>query len=105
VKRTFGTAIALGLVSTLAVACASEADEGLAFTPSSAPQASDDHAAVAQRAVEDVTAYWDETYPEVYGEGFEPVAAGTLAQSKIFDLGAPAGGARTAAELRKILGQ
>lgn len=73
-KRTFGTAIALGLVSTLAVACASEADEGLAFTPSSAPQASDDHAAVAQRAVEDVTAYWDETYPEVYGEGFEPVA-------------------------------
>jgi predicted dinucleotide-binding enzyme len=36
--------------------------------------------------------------------GFEPVAVGTLAQSKIFDLGAPAGGARTAAELRKILG-
>ena len=37
--------------------------------------------------------------------GFEPVAVGTLAQSKIFDLGAPAGGARTAAELKKILGQ
>ena len=37
--------------------------------------------------------------------GFEPVAVGTLAQSKIFDLGAPAGGARTAAELRKILAQ
>lgn len=37
--------------------------------------------------------------------GFEPVAVGTLAQSRIFDLGAPAGGARTAAELRKILGQ
>ena len=35
--------------------------------------------------------------------GFEPVHVGTLAQSKIFDLGAPAGGARTAAELRKIL--
>jgi 8-hydroxy-5-deazaflavin:NADPH oxidoreductase len=35
--------------------------------------------------------------------GFEPVAVGTLAQSKIFDLGAPAGGARTAAELHKIL--
>jgi 8-hydroxy-5-deazaflavin:NADPH oxidoreductase len=35
--------------------------------------------------------------------GFEPVAVGTLAQSRIFDLGAPAGGARTAAELRKIL--
>jgi predicted dinucleotide-binding enzyme len=37
--------------------------------------------------------------------GFEPVAVGTLAQSKIFDLGGPAGGARTAAELKKILGQ
>ncbi len=35
--------------------------------------------------------------------GFEPVAVGTLAQSKIFDLGAPAGGARTAAELHQIL--
>jgi predicted dinucleotide-binding enzyme len=37
--------------------------------------------------------------------GFEPVQVGTLAQSRIFDLGAPAGGARTAAELRKILGR
>lgn len=37
--------------------------------------------------------------------GFEPVAVGTLAQSKIFDLGEAAGGARTAAELRKLLGQ
>ena len=37
--------------------------------------------------------------------GFEPVVVGTLAQSRIFDLGAPAGGARTAPELRKILGQ
>jgi predicted dinucleotide-binding enzyme len=37
--------------------------------------------------------------------GFEPVHVGTLAQSKIFDLGAPAGGARTAQELRKILAQ
>lgn len=37
--------------------------------------------------------------------GFEPVAVGNLEQSRIFDLGAPAGGARTAAELKKILGQ
>jgi predicted dinucleotide-binding enzyme len=37
--------------------------------------------------------------------GFEPVHVGTLAQSRIFDLGAPAGGARTAPELRKILGR
>lgn len=37
--------------------------------------------------------------------GFEPVAVGNLEQSKIFDLGAPAGGARTAAELKKLLGQ
>jgi len=37
--------------------------------------------------------------------GFEPVVVGGLAQSKIFDLGAPAAGARTAAELKKLLGQ
>lgn len=37
--------------------------------------------------------------------GFEPVAVGKLADSRIFDLGAPAGGARTAEELRKILGK
>ena len=37
--------------------------------------------------------------------GFEPVHVGTLAQSRIFDLGAPAAGAHTAAELRKILGR
>jgi predicted dinucleotide-binding enzyme len=37
--------------------------------------------------------------------GFEPVAVGTLAQSKIFDLGAPGAGARTADEARKILGK
>ena len=57
------------------------------------PVASDDPAAlkIGMQLVEDA--------------GFEPVAVGTLAQSRIFDLGAPAGGARTAAELRKILGQ
>jgi predicted dinucleotide-binding enzyme len=57
------------------------------------PVAADDPAAlkVGMQLVEDA--------------GFEPVAVGTLAQSRIFDLGAPAGGARTAAELRKILGQ
>ncbi len=37
--------------------------------------------------------------------GLEPVHVGTLAQSRIFDLGEPAGGARTAQELRKILPQ
>ena len=41
----------------------------------------------------------------VQDAGFEPVSVGTLAQSKIFDLGAPAAGARTADELRKILGK
>ena len=57
------------------------------------PVAADDPAALklGMRLVEDA--------------GFEPVAIGNLEQSKIFDLGAPAGGARTAAELKKILGQ
>ncbi len=73
-KRTFSTVIALGLACTVAAACASEAEDGLVFNPSSAPQSSDDPAAVAQRAVTDVTDYWEQTYPEVYGEPFEPVA-------------------------------
>jgi predicted dinucleotide-binding enzyme len=57
------------------------------------PVAADDPAALklGMRLVEDA--------------GFDPVAVGNLEQSKIFDLGAPAGGARTAAELKKILGQ
>jgi predicted dinucleotide-binding enzyme len=39
--------------------------------------------------------------------GFEPVVVGTLAQSRIFDLGTPAGDERprTAAEMRKVLGK
>lgn len=37
--------------------------------------------------------------------GFEPVHVGTLAQSRIFDLGAPGAGAHSASELRKILGR
>ncbi len=39
--------------------------------------------------------------------GFEPVVVGTLAQSRIFDLGTRAGDEhpRTAAEMRKVLGQ
>ena len=57
------------------------------------PVAADDPAALklGMRLVEDA--------------GFEPVAVGNLEQSKIFDLGAPAGGARTATELKKLLGQ
>lgn len=57
------------------------------------PVAADDSAAleIGMQLVEDM--------------GFEPVHVGTLAQSRIFDLGAAAGGARTAAELRKIIGQ
>lgn len=79
-KRTSTSLIAIGLVSTLAVACAQPADETLvAGGPlgdggSGAPAASDDPAGVADRAVTDVSAYWTDTFPEVYGGAFEPVA-------------------------------
>ncbi len=78
-KRTSTSLIALGLASTLAVACAQPADESVLAGVSpgagpSAPNVSDDPAAVADRAVDDVTAYWQETYPEVYGSEFEPVS-------------------------------
>jgi predicted metalloprotease len=79
VKRTTTSLLALGLVTALTAACAQEADQSLVTGGSpgegpSAPISSDDPAAVADQAVEDVSAFWDETYPEVYGEPFEPVA-------------------------------
>jgi len=86
VKRTSTSLIALGLASMLAVACAQEASGDLVLTGGdgpSAPQVSDDPSAVAQRAVDDVTAFWHETYPEVYGgefqdlAGFHPYGPGT----------------------------
>jgi len=79
-KRTTPSMITAGLVSLLVVACAQEADEdtilstGSTGVTPSGPVVSDDPAAVADRAVEDVTAYWEQTYPEVYGSEFVPVA-------------------------------
>ena len=74
-KRTSTTLIALGLTLTLAVSCAQQADgQFLGAGPGEgpdAPQVSDDPSAVAQRAVDDVTAFWIDTYPEVYGDDFE----------------------------------
>ena len=76
-KRTSTSLIALGLVSVLAVACAQEASGDLVLTVvdgTTAPQVSDAPSAVAQRAVDDVTAYWHATYPDVYGDEFREVA-------------------------------
>ncbi|HEX6166557.1 MAG TPA: neutral zinc metallopeptidase [Acidimicrobiales bacterium] len=79
-KRTTPSMITVGLVSLLVVACAQPADEdtfpgtGPRGSTPSGPVVSDDPAGVADRAVEDVTAYWDQTYPEVYGSEFVPVA-------------------------------
>jgi predicted metalloprotease len=77
VKRTPTTLIALGLVAALLLACAEEGDEALlagAGTGLSEPLSSDDPKAVADRAVEAVDDYWQETFPEVYGSPFEPLA-------------------------------
>jgi predicted metalloprotease len=78
VKRTPTSLIALGLVSALTLACAEPVGDdvrsGSLGTGPSAPVSSADPAAVADRAVQDVTAFWEQTYPEVYGSELEPVA-------------------------------
>ncbi len=81
-KRTTPSIITVGLVSVLAVAaCAQPSDDVFLTTAGpggstspSPPNASDDPAAVADRAVTDVSAFWEQTYPDVYGAAFEPVA-------------------------------
>lgn len=75
-KRIPSPVLGACLVSALAVACAQPADD-LAFTAPgghSAPIVAGDPAAVADRAVEDVTAFWRATYTEVYGEQFRDLA-------------------------------
>jgi predicted metalloprotease len=79
VTRTSTRLIALGLVSSLAVACAQEADNGLLTAGPdeggpTAPVTTDDPKEVAAAAVEEVTAFWRDRYPEVYGEEFQEVA-------------------------------
>ena len=76
-KRTPTSLIALGLVSALLLACAEAGDDTLlvgAGTGLSEPLSSDDPKEVADRAVEAVDSYWRDTYPEVYGGPFEPLA-------------------------------
>lgn len=69
--------LGVGVAAALAVACAQPADD-LAFTTGpgtpTAPIVAEDPAAVAQRAVDDVNAYWQRTYPAVYGEEFRELA-------------------------------
>ncbi|HET9608484.1 MAG TPA: neutral zinc metallopeptidase [Acidimicrobiales bacterium] len=76
-KRIPTSVLGVGVASALAVACAQPADD-LAFTTGpgtpSEPIVADDPGAVAQRAVDDVNAYWRQTYPEVYGEEFRELA-------------------------------
>ncbi|MGH9227605.1 MAG: neutral zinc metallopeptidase [Acidimicrobiales bacterium] len=85
---------ALGAVAALvfaAGACAQEADENpLAGDPtgegrrgsddanadSSDPAPPDDLDALVAGAIDDVEAYWTETYPEIYDGPFEPLAGG-----------------------------
>ncbi|HEX6569677.1 MAG TPA: neutral zinc metallopeptidase [Acidimicrobiales bacterium] len=78
-KRIPTTLLGAGALVALAVACAQPADEdlsalgGLGEGPS-APIVSDDPAAVADHAVTDVTAFWRETFPQVYGDEFRDLA-------------------------------
>lgn len=74
-KRTPTSLLALGLVATLSLACAEPAEDGpLTGGGPATPVSSGDPAAVADQAVVDVTAFWEQTYPDVYGTEFEQVA-------------------------------
>jgi predicted metalloprotease len=80
VKRTSTSLIALGVASVLAVACAQPAAYDVTLTAGgtgdgpTAPQTSDDPSAVAQRAVDDVTEFWRDTYADVYGDQWVDLA-------------------------------
>ncbi len=78
-KRTPTSLLAVALLALAATACAQESGDGGGLLASLgegpvAPVASDDPGAVADQAVTDVTAYWEQTFPEVYGGQFRPVA-------------------------------
>lgn len=62
--------MALGLAVALTASCAQADGQFLGGGPGEGPQAprsSDDPGEVARRAVDDVSAYWRSTYPDVYG--------------------------------------
>lgn len=72
--------VALGVAAVVAASCVQRADEsplaadvigpGTGGGPNPAP----DPGAVVQAAIDDVTEYWERTYPEVYGGPFRPLA-------------------------------
>jgi predicted metalloprotease len=74
--RTAFVSIAVGLVSCLAVACAEPARDDLRTIGDgpTAPVSSDDPSEVALQAVDDVTAFWQRTYPELYDSEFAEVS-------------------------------
>jgi predicted metalloprotease len=70
--------VVLALVAT---ACADQSDKNplsgaVVGVGDGAPLPVDDPEAVAFAAIEDVTAYWERTYPEIYGDDFIPLAGG-----------------------------
>lgn len=86
-----GAVVVAAVLVLAAGACAEEADENpLAGDPTreggdgsddavadgSDPAPADDLDALVAGAIDDVEAYWTETYPEVYGGPFEPLAGG-----------------------------
>ncbi|HET6954120.1 MAG TPA: neutral zinc metallopeptidase [Acidimicrobiales bacterium] len=82
VQRLWTTVLACGLAPALAAGCAQAADDDLVISQvpieddsgQSGPQPSDDPSATADLAVEDVTGFWRETFPQLYGEEFVDLA-------------------------------
>jgi predicted metalloprotease len=80
--------VALGgaaIVIASSASCAQRADQnpltGGMIGPGSngGPNPAPDPDAVVQAALDDVTAYWERTYPDVYGGDFQPISGGFFA--------------------------
>src|SRR5690606_11659174 len=80
VMRRLSALLAAVVVAVTAAACAQEADGELTVLGGSGPDgpptpdSSGDPGAVAEQAIVDVEAWWEDVFPEVYGGAFEPVA-------------------------------
>jgi predicted metalloprotease len=74
--------VAFGVAATVIASCAQRADQdpltGGMIGPGSngGPNPAPDPDAVVQAALDDVTEYWERTYPEVYGGEFQPLSGG-----------------------------
>jgi predicted metalloprotease len=79
VKRSWTWLVALGLLPALAGACAQPAEDDSVFgtigqEKVEPPVSSDDPGVLAEQALDDITTFWRQEFPEVYGGDFVEVS-------------------------------